>query len=225
MSPDVDELLAVLDDCLQQRNQVAVADDRRCWDAIDAVAMLKEPRALEPLLKLLQNSQGGTQQRGHARLAILQGLAMLHAPEALAELMTGVTPSSSPLRTGPTSGARTRSNAVWRSRPPSFIGVSTASRDFVPVVVELASQPPADDMSEWDRVVEASLVLPTGHLLVDGCLSYSPDFSPRIALEPGPYRVRVYSAGLKIADGDWYRLVLWPDAEYREPHVLRDTMA
>jgi len=105
--------------------------------------------------------------------------------------------------------------------PPSMLGVGTSRYDVVPVVVELAERAPPEDGEEWDRIVEASLEVPSGRLAIDGCISYRPATSPQIKLAPGTYRVRVYSAGLTTHDEDWYRVVLWAEAQYKEPRVVR----
>ncbi len=108
--------------------------------------------------------------------------------------------------------------------PPYALVVITAQTRTVPVIVELGDQPPADDFESWDRVVEASLTLPTGQLEVYGLTDGRSADKPPLALPAGTYRVRIYSAGLSTHDEDWYRVLLWPDAEYREPEVLRATM-
>ncbi len=71
--------------------------------------------------------------------------------------------------------------------------------------------------------IEASLGLPSGHLVIDG---YSPalDFEspPPVPVAPGAYRVRVYHNYWWRDDDsdDRYRIVLWPAAP-AEVTVLR----
>jgi len=52
---------------------------------------------------------------------------------------------------------------------------------------------PEDDSAHWDYVVEASLGLASGRLVIDG---YPPAFdfksAPPVPVAPGAYRVRVY---------------------------------
>lgn len=114
---------------------------------------------------------------------------------------------------------------------PSLLGVETHRYDWVPVVVEVEDAPPADDLEGWDRVVEASLEIPSGRLAIDGCLSYAPEglpyqpdgshVSPHIDVPPGIYLARVYWGGLDRIDEDHYRIVLWPQRPYAEPRVLK----
>lgn len=103
--------------------------------------------------------------------------------------------------------------------PPGLIGVGTVRYDTVPVVVEVHSTPPMEKQGQWDHVVEASLELPSGRLVIDGCTSYRPETSPHIELSPGTYRVRICYAGQDTVDEDWYRVVLWPHSPYEAPRI------
>jgi hypothetical protein len=102
---------------------------------------------------------------------------------------------------------------------PGLIGVGTASYDYVPVVVEIRQTLPGDNLDGWDRVVEASLDVPSGRIAIEGCLNYSPD-EPRITVQSGAYRVRVYSGALAFEGDDHYKLALWPQP-YADPQVLK----
>jgi len=109
---------------------------------------------------------------------------------------------------------------------PDLLGVFTLDSGRVSVVVDIADTPPGDDLGDWEYVVEASIQLPTGRLVIDGCTAWRPNQSPSISLRPGSYRARICCDN--IADGaeDWddhaeqYQIVLWP-APDAEPIVLR----
>ena len=101
---------------------------------------------------------------------------------------------------------------------PGVIGVGTVRNMDVPVEVEILSEPPADDLSSWDRVNECSIRFTSTRAVIAGCTDYFPD-AARIAVTPGDYRARIYYGDLDSvsADGlegqDHYRIVLWPAAE------------
>ncbi len=107
---------------------------------------------------------------------------------------------------------------------PGVICLLTARNMTVPVTVEIFTEAPPDEVSGWDQVVEASLEVPSGCIVIHGCTDYLPD-APRIQVDPGTYRVRAYFGGVDTlsSDGlegaDHYRVVLWP-AHSREPVVL-----
>jgi hypothetical protein len=107
---------------------------------------------------------------------------------------------------------------------PGVICILTARNMTVPVKVEVYTQAPPSDVEGWDQVVEASLEVPSGCLVVLGCTDYLPD-APRIAVEPGTYRARVYFGGIDTlsSDGlegaDHYQVALWP-APASEPVIL-----
>jgi hypothetical protein len=98
---------------------------------------------------------------------------------------------------------------------PGTIGVGTVRNMTVPVEVEVAQQPPSEDLDGWDRVNECSIEIPTGRLVVAGCTDYFPD-AARLAVQPGSYRARIYYRGLNtvsangLEGADFYRIVLWP---------------
>jgi hypothetical protein len=93
---------------------------------------------------------------------------------------------------------------------PGIIGVGTGTYGHVPVTVEIYQDEPLSDPESCDHLVEASLALNSGQLLICGC----PDEEAgQITLTPGNYRVRVYCDGLatvKNEEGDdRYRIALW----------------
>jgi hypothetical protein len=94
------------------------------------------------------------------------------------------------------------------------VGIGTVRNMDVPVTLEILEREPADDFSEWDHVVEASLDVRSGRILIAGCTDYVPD-AKRIEVAPGSYRVRVSYGALDTLSGDGlsgddrYRLQLW----------------
>ena len=109
---------------------------------------------------------------------------------------------------------------------PGVIGVGTVRNMDVPVEVEVLDSQPNDDFDEWDHVTEASLDVPSGHIIIAGCTDYLPD-AARITVNPGTYRVRIYYGALDSVDElrldgtDHYRLALWIDANKIKPKVLK----
>lgn len=108
---------------------------------------------------------------------------------------------------------------------PTLVGVGTARSAKVPVSVDITPAALTDDLDGWDHVVEASIHLPSGVLVIRGtCAPKST--ATRVRIEPGAYRLRWHIGGLntisedELEGRDFYRLVLWRD-ELREPEVLR----
>lgn len=98
---------------------------------------------------------------------------------------------------------------------PGTVGVGTVRNMEVPVVVELHDLEPSRDLDRWDHVVECSLNIPSGRIVIAGCTDFFPD-AARIEVKPGSYRARVLYRGLDTLsedglDGnDQYVVVLWP---------------
>jgi hypothetical protein len=118
---------------------------------------------------------------------------------------------------------------TWTRRlavAPGLIAVDTASYRFVPVVVEGLDKEPSEGFGAWEHVVEASLDVKSGRLVVYGPTQ---DFgsAKRIALAAGSYRVRVSSRGLStvppngLTGDDSYRVQLWRVAGMSDPAVLK----
>jgi hypothetical protein len=103
------------------------------------------------------------------------------------------------------------------------LGVGTGSCDMVRVRVEVHQEKPPLDLSAWDHVTEAGLLMKSRIMLVFGCLSDSGIF---FRVEPDHYRVRCCHATLIAAvdskgnAGDWYLVQIWPDP-CRETEVLK----
>jgi len=105
------------------------------------------------------------------------------------------------------------------------VGIGTVRNMDVPVKLELLDSEPALDLGNFDHVVEGSLHIKSGPLVVAGCTDYFPD-AARFELSPSTYRVRLSASGLGSLseDGlnghDHYRVQLW-QAPHIEPAVLK----
>jgi hypothetical protein len=97
---------------------------------------------------------------------------------------------------------------------PGAIGIGTVRNVDVPVVVEIHDQEPAEDLSQWDYVIEAELNVPSGRIIAAGCTDYFPD-AKRIEVAPGSYCARVSYGALDsvsedgLTGDDRYRVQLW----------------
>ena len=86
------------------------------------------------------------------------------------------------------------------------------------MAVEVTDARPSLDLSQFDRVVEASLNVASGSLLVIGCTD--PDGTTANGLPRGWYRAMVCSKGLDLGvevgdGGDSYALWIWPEPASR----------
>ncbi|MBV9892621.1 MAG: hypothetical protein JO020_00455 [Chloroflexi bacterium] len=104
--------------------------------------------------------------------------------------------------------------------PPSLIAVGTGRYDYVPVSVDVVSQVPSPETTGWNQIVEASIDIPSGRLVVDGPTLWDPGSSPEINLPPGTYRARVMYGALHVPESDYYSVILWRDAQYSPPLVV-----
>jgi hypothetical protein len=96
---------------------------------------------------------------------------------------------------------------------PGLVGIGTGTYGDVPVSIHLARKIPYEDLGEWDHVAETCIDLGSGQLHVTGC----PDGSAGlIRVNPGIYRVRVYSGQLETVEDekgeDYYRVFVWKDS-------------
>ncbi|MGY6025200.1 hypothetical protein [Streptomyces spinosirectus] len=104
------------------------------------------------------------------------------------------------------------------------LGIGTAVDMNVSVTVVVLPQEPGDDSSEFDHVVEASLDVSLGHMMVLGCTDYAPD-AATFEVPRGWNRVRVARSNLARAtqadidsDGnpettEKIRIQVWPSPE------------
>ncbi len=112
---------------------------------------------------------------------------------------------------------------------PGVVGIGTARNMDVPVSIEVLEHPGAVDFEEWEHVVECSLVVESGRIVVAGCTDYFPEAS-RIHVKPATYRVRACFSGLSqvsddgLSGEDKYRILLWP-APPTEPTILKQRAA
>jgi hypothetical protein len=108
---------------------------------------------------------------------------------------------------------------------PGTIGVGTVRNMTVPVDLELHNVEPELVLNAWDQVVECSLEVRSGRIVIAGCTDVFSD-APRITLPPGIYRVRVHYGGLNtlsedgLEGADCYQLDLWP-GRAMSPVVLK----
>ena len=108
---------------------------------------------------------------------------------------------------------------------PGVVGLGTARKMTVSVVIEVLDHEPDADFDQWEHVVEGGLELKTGRLVVAGCTDYFPG-AARLPVAAGKYRVRMSCRGLTTIsanglDGDdRYRVQLWA-VGMLEPPVLR----
>lgn len=108
---------------------------------------------------------------------------------------------------------------------PGIVGVATVRNMDVPLRVDLVDGRPDDDFNTWDHVAEASLDVPSGQIVIAGCMDVFPD-AKRLPVSPGNYRIRVYYGGLETlsTDGlegeDHYQVAVWPE-QYAGPKILK----
>ncbi len=70
------------------------------------------------------------------------------------------------------------------------MAVGTVADMDVAVAVQVTDQPPAGDIAGFDHVVEGSLQVSSGRLVVMGCTDFEPD-AARFEVPPGWVRARV----------------------------------
>jgi hypothetical protein len=107
----------------------------------------------------------------------------------------------------------------------SLIAVSTERNFTVPFTLEIHDSEPDDDFSDWDRVNECSIEVPSGILVIFGCTDYRPD-AVRVTISPQCYRARIYSGGLDTVmefdkGNDHYKMALWA-APFSELKILKE---
>jgi hypothetical protein len=78
------------------------------------------------------------------------------------------------------------------------LAVRTTVNVFVGIMVEVLDRAPADDSASFDHVVDGSVEVRSGRLVVMGCTDYEPD-AVRFEVPAGWLRVRVAKANLETA--------------------------
>ena len=81
------------------------------------------------------------------------------------------------------------------------VGIGTVRNVDVPVTIAVLEGQPAFDADEFDQVVECSIVVEGGAIVVAGCTDFFPD-AARIKIPSGPYRVRASFEGLESVSAD-----------------------
>jgi hypothetical protein len=98
---------------------------------------------------------------------------------------------------------------------PGTVRIGTVRNVDLPVTIAVLEREPALDADKFDQVVECSIVVESGAIVVAGCTDYFPG-AARIKIPSGPYRVRASFEGLKsvsangLEGNDHYHLQLWP---------------
>ena len=97
---------------------------------------------------------------------------------------------------------------------PGSLGVLAAKNWFVPVAIEVVEQEPELDPEAWDHIVEATLALPSGRLVLAGGPGPGRD-QPPVDLPAGTWRTLILMGNLdrtavEAVGDDYYKVVLWP---------------
>lgn len=98
------------------------------------------------------------------------------------------------------------------------VAIGTASTCDVDVAVQVAeAAPPDDDLADWDHVVEASLEVSAGRVLLMGATGA---VAASFGLPPGWWRLRAHRS--VFSDHEAARIVAWP-APASPPRVLHQS--
>jgi len=107
-----------------------------------------------------------------------------------------------------------------------ILGIGTAVNWDVGVGVVVLPGEPLDDSPDCDHVVEASVQVPSGRLVVMGCTDYLPD-ARRFEIQAGWNRIKVSRSNLAAAirasgeePVEIIRLQVWP-APQSEPRIIK----
>jgi hypothetical protein len=103
------------------------------------------------------------------------------------------------------------------------IGIGTECYGPVKAEIELLDDENVNfDIANYDHIVEGGLVILSETMILKGCPI--PDPILKIQIEPGNYRVRIYSSNLKSVEGDegddYYQIEIWPNSNM-ERKVLK----
>ena len=123
---------------------------------------------------------------------------------------------------------------IWAAAAPNnmlavgsdIVCVGTIRNSHAPVTIEIAeAEPPSAADDAWDQIVECSLQMPVGRLVVHDDILGEDGSHGTVVVPPGCYRVRVYYGGLAaqhsaLEGDDHYLVVLWPGDEI-QPRVLK----
>jgi hypothetical protein len=95
-----------------------------------------------------------------------------------------------------------------------IIGVGTECYGPVKGEIHLLNSPNKQAvLDEYDHIVEAGINIKSGFLQILNCPDSNVELD--ISVEPGMYRVRIYSSNLASVEGDegddFYKIEIWPD--------------
>ena len=97
---------------------------------------------------------------------------------------------------------------------PNTLGIGTVRNMTVPVEVRVLDAAPEDSLDGWDQVVDCSVGVPSGRIVIAGCTDFFPH-AARIEVSPGVYRARVFYGNLDslsddgLKGDDRYSISLW----------------
>lgn len=97
---------------------------------------------------------------------------------------------------------------------PGVVGIGTVRNTDVPVIIEVLDDEPGKEFDVLDQVVDCSISISSGVIVVAGCTDYFPD-AARVEVPPGNYRVRANFTGLNsvsedgLTGNDQYHLQVW----------------
>jgi hypothetical protein len=123
--------------------------------------------------------------------------------------------------------------ALWSGVSPhamlavarGIVAVSTIRNSHAPVIIEITEAEPPPSAEAWDQIVECSLQMPVGRLVIHDDILGEDGSHQTISIPAGCYRVRVHYGSLDaqhsaLKGDDHYLVALWPGDEI-EPRILK----
>ncbi len=108
-----------------------------------------------------------------------------------------------------------------------IVGIATVRSMDVPITLKLLEKEPEDEaLDDWDHVVQGSVSIPSGKLLITGPVTQD-DEALNIDVVPGTYGLRAYFGSLDEVDAegfegdDFYQVSIWKTDEPPAPEVLK----
>jgi len=103
------------------------------------------------------------------------------------------------------------------------LGVGTECYGPIKGELELLNIPNTSiNLNDYDHIVEGGIEIESGFIQILTCPTSSIELE--IQVDPGLYRVRIYSSNLASVDGDegddFYKIEIWPDSNM-ERNVLK----
>lgn len=103
------------------------------------------------------------------------------------------------------------------------VGVYTECYGPVKGELEILKEPSKGGYEGYDHVVEGGIDVVSGALQIQDCLNSSVQLE--LKMNPGQYRVRVYSSNLASVQGDegddYYKIEIWPEEKGITRKVLK----